>query len=742
VARPLRYTLILVLVALGTTLAAVGGWRYARASAPVPGPIILISIDTLRADHLPAYGYRKIATPAIDTLARDGIVFERAYSHSPQTFPAHVAMLSGRLPFETGVRDDESGPLKSNERLLAQMLRERGYATAGIVSSGLLRRATGLAQGFDFFDDPSTLRQAQGRPEPGRGATGSESSRAQSRGDETQADDVELTEAERRRGGGESEAVAERWLDTVGSTRLFLFLQLHEPHASDQPGEQAPGTTTYDHQIISADDVLGRFLRYLKGHQLYDQSTIILVADHGEGLGDHGEQQHGLFLYDEAIHVPLIVKQAAGLGAGRRITDLVQHADIVPTVLDLVKAPGPGNLRGRSLKPLAEGTGKLPEREVYSETQYGRNRFGWSALVSIRDGRYQYVRAPQEELYDLERDPFQHENIATGMGAARKAREGLRDSLARLLGEDAKVPPSDAKEAQDAGADPKDKLEIAEMYREGLALVARRQWLTAIDVFQKIARAEPYSADVLNQLARVATLVERHDIALGAYQRLIDLDSSDAAPLLAAGRVSLAIHKLDDAEDFARRALEGGPERPALVDAHALLADVALARRDADRARLEATAALEADPSTVLPLYVDARLLYEQGNFPDALALLEKANAANRKKQGAPLPGLNYLTAETLIKTERPAEAEAHLLDELNDFPHDLNARAALATLYQSSGEGDKAAEAVADLVRITPSPSSYAMAAKLWASLGDRKQSAAARADARRLFSNRHSAH
>ena len=154
-ARPIRYTVILALVALGATLAAVGGWRYARASAPVPGPIILISIDTLRADHLPAYGYRNVTTPAIDALALDGVVFERAYSHSVQTLPAHVALLSGRLPFDTGVRDD-GAPIKAGERLLAQMLRDRGYATGGIVSSGMLRGETGLAKGFDFFDDPST----------------------------------------------------------------------------------------------------------------------------------------------------------------------------------------------------------------------------------------------------------------------------------------------------------------------------------------------------------------------------------------------------------------------------------------------------------------------------------------------------------------------------------------------------------------------------------------------------------
>ncbi|HUK36702.1 MAG TPA: sulfatase, partial [Vicinamibacterales bacterium] len=305
--RPLRSVFILGVAALGTALAAVGGWHYARASAPVPGPVILISIDTLRADHLPAYGYRAIKTPAIDSLASDGVVFERAYAHSTQTLPSHAAMLTGRLPFENGVRDDDGAVLPVDERPLALMLRDRGYATGGIVSTALLRRATGLARGFDFFDD------------------------------DVPAGDGDLPPALRRRSGAASEDIAERWLSGLGTARLFLFLQIDEP--------RAPRTPSYDEAIAAADAVVGRFVRYLKAHQLYDQSTILLVSDHGEGLGDHGEQEHGLFIYNEAIHVPLIVKPASGGGAGRRVGDVVQLADVAPTVLDLVKAPQPGNLR-------------------------------------------------------------------------------------------------------------------------------------------------------------------------------------------------------------------------------------------------------------------------------------------------------------------------------------------------------------------------------------------------------------
>ena len=153
-------------------------------------------------------------------------------------------------------------------------------------------------------------------------------------------------------------------------------------------------------------------MHYLKAHQLYDQSTIVVLSDHGEGLGDHGEQEHGLFVYDEAIHVPLIVKQESNVGAGRRVAAVVQHIDVVPTVLELVKAPGSGSFRGRSLKPLLDGTGTLPELSVYSEALYARYHFGWSELTALTDGRYRYIKAPREELYDLERDRQEQTNIA------------------------------------------------------------------------------------------------------------------------------------------------------------------------------------------------------------------------------------------------------------------------------------------------------------------------------------------
>jgi arylsulfatase A-like enzyme len=315
VSRPFRYTFILGLVAFATGLAAFGGWRYARASAPVNGPIILISIDSLRPDRLPAYGYRGVATPSIDALAADGVVFERAYSHIPQTLPAHAALLSGRLPPQTGVRD-ETDVVGERERLVAEMLRDRGYATGAVVSSYALRGETGISQGFTLFDD----KLDGGAEEVGAGLW---------------------------RSGDASERIAEEWLSSVGTSRVFLFLHLYEPHTARlSPARPFEESGAYDAEIARADRAVGRLIRYLKSHQLYDRSTIILVSDHGEGLGEHGEQEHGLFVYEEALRVPLIVKQAAAEGAGRRVKDVVQHVDLVPTLLDLAKAPTPEDCRG------------------------------------------------------------------------------------------------------------------------------------------------------------------------------------------------------------------------------------------------------------------------------------------------------------------------------------------------------------------------------------------------------------
>jgi arylsulfatase A-like enzyme/predicted Zn-dependent protease len=725
VSRPLRFTFILFLAALGTTLAAVGGWRYARASAPVSGPIIVISIDTLRADHLPAYGYKGGRTPAIDALAADGVVFERAYSHAPQTLPAHASLLSGRLPFETGVRDNVGFSIKSSERMLPQMLRDRGFTTGGIVSAYVLRKETGIARGFDFFDG------------------------------EMPASSPELTIGQVQRDGADSVAIAEHWLDSIGTSRAFLFLHLYEPHKPYAPPPRFAELAPYDGEIAYSDELVGRLVRYLKSHQLYDRSTIILLSDHGEGLGDHGEQEHGLFVYDEAIHVPLIIKQESNAGAGRRVADLVQHVDLVPTILDLVKAPGAGGFRGRSLKPVLEGTGRLPATPVYSEALYARYHFGWSELTALTDDRYRYIRAPREELYDLQRDADERANIADERPQARQALRGALDRVSAGAAIQAPAEISaDARERLQAlgyvGAqtdvttaagetlpDPKDKHDILERYRAAVDLAGERKWRQAIALLQQILREEPEMVDVWSQLATFAIRIERFEQAADAYRRVVTLRPADPNGYIGAAATLLKLHKLDEAAEHAELAAEvaAEPDRRSRASAHEMLAKIALARKDTEAARSEARRAREADPTLPMPSYIEGRLLYDQGKYDEALPLFEEAIAELKKSHTLQMTELHFYTADTLGRLERYPEAEREFLEELKYFPQNARARGGLAMLYQANGRPEAAEQMIADLLRVTPTPESYALAARLFTMFGNRHQADAVRAEARRTF-------
>jgi len=689
-AHSLRFTFILALAALGTALAAVGGWRFARASAPVPGPIILISIDTLRADHLPAYGYRQVRTPTIDALARDGVLFERAYAHATQTLPAHVAMLTGRLPFETGIRDDVAPPMKAGERLLAQMLHDRGYATAGVVSAAALGKETGLSQGFDLFDaeapaSPSDVAVAAA------GSTASQAAQPADEAADSRSPFVPVLEL--MRDGSETEAIVEKWLSASGSTRLFLFVHLAEPHAPYDPPPEFAEFSPYDGEIAYADAIVGRLVKYLKSHQLYDVSTIVVTSDHGEGLGDHGEREHGLLVYEEALRVPLIVKQAGGVGAGRRIPTLVQHIDLVPTVLDLAKAPGGSGLRGRSLKPLLDGTGSIDEQAIYSEALYAKRRFGWSELTTVTDGRFRYIRGPREELYDLKRDPSESHNIVDDEPRPSRTLRTSLDALVReprLTGDDL--------------ADPKDKVETVERYRRARALAASGKSADAISLLQQVLRGEPQADVVWDELGALTMRVERYDQAVDAYRHVIELRPSDGTAFLSAAGALVGARKLNEArEEAATAVMLSEFDPPTLARGRAMVA------------------------------YIDGRVLYERGEYAEALPFLENAIGALPHSSAARIADLHYFAGDTLARLDRSDEAEAEFLSELRAFPHSVRARVSLALLYHAASRDDEAAEVASDLVRLSPTADGYSAAARIWTALGDRKQADAIRAEARK---------
>ncbi|HEY2324415.1 MAG TPA: sulfatase, partial [Thermoanaerobaculia bacterium] len=287
--------------------------RHEQPALQFPNvPVILISVDTLRADHLPAYGYTGVATPNIDALRRDGTLFRNAYATVPMTLPSHVTMLTGLLPPEHGVRDNVGFRFDSKAHpSIASVLRNAGYATGGFISSYVLRGGTGLADAFDFYED-----SIEGRP----GARF----------------------VDYQRPGNVTATLAEKWVDAREDKPFFLFFHIYEPHVPYDPPEpfrSRYAAVPYDGEIAAADAVVGSLIDHLKQRGIYDRAIILFVSDHGEGLGDHGEKQHSILVYRELIHVPLIVKLPHNVRAGAEVREPATLADLFATVTALVGAP-------------------------------------------------------------------------------------------------------------------------------------------------------------------------------------------------------------------------------------------------------------------------------------------------------------------------------------------------------------------------------------------------------------------
>lgn len=690
--RAARHIAILVTVTLCGCLAAFGGWRFAKASAPVNGPIILISIDSLRADRLPVYGYAGGRTPAISALAADGVVFERVYSHVPQTTPAHASLLTGRLPFETGLRDVAGFTLPGSIRTVAEVLRDRGFATGGIVSSLLLRKETGLAHGFAFFDDELPPAEA--------GA----------------ADRWML------RDGADAEQVAEHWLDSIGTSRAFLFLHLAEPHAPHIAPDRFADLPPYDGEVAYADEIVGKLVSYLKSHQLYDRSTIILLSDHGEGLGDHGEDGHGLLIFDESLRVPMVMKLPAGESAGRHIAAVAQHIDVVPTILDLAKAPRIAGLRGRSLMPVVGGD-TTPEPPVYAESLFGSYRFGWTPLTSIIAGRYQLIASGERSLlFDLDVSPSQRTDIAgehadvvsslrtrltefkpaeteaeqTPAPVTRTDREryealgyvgvpGWQATVGSQPNQPAVGNQTDADSQTGSAPDSLQRAAFVESYRRAVRLGRTTDWPSAIDEYRRLTREEPAIADLWLHLAQLAARHERHDTALDAYRHVLTLEPATVVGHLGAATSLLRLRKLEDAAARAREVLElPAVDAVQKAEAHEILARVALARDDEMTAVREAEAAQESDSSRPVVAFIDGRIALSQQRYADAAEAFDGALESAKKSGRAPLADLRVLAAEAFARVDRAADAEELLNLELAAFPANARAKAALQALLRN----------------------------------------------------------
>jgi arylsulfatase A-like enzyme len=363
------------LTAAVVILAAGGAAARETIFRPQPTGLVVVTLDTTRADRLPAYGFGGVATPAIDGLAARGAVFDEAVSVAPLTLPAHTSLFTGLYPPHHGVRDDTDRALDPAHATLASLLHDRGFHTAAFVGAIVLSADRGLARGFDVYDDGRT----PGTPPP------------------------------RRRPGREVVDRARAWIDGLDDRPFFLWVHLddvHAPQALPVEFRRAYGDR-YEGGIAYVDDQIGRLLDALGRRHRLANTVIVVAGDHGESLGEHGEQEHGIFLYESTLRVPLVVC-APGVAA-RRVAGVTSLVDLFPTVLRLlgVAVPAPGD--GVSLVPALSG-GRVPERTIYAESV--AEHFGWGPLRMVQDGQFKFIDAPTPELYDLERDPNERQNLA------------------------------------------------------------------------------------------------------------------------------------------------------------------------------------------------------------------------------------------------------------------------------------------------------------------------------------------
>jgi tetratricopeptide (TPR) repeat protein len=683
---------IVSVVLVAVAGAAGAGWWYARESPPHQGPIVLISIDGVPASEMPAYGAQRTDMPAIAALAADSVVFDRAYGHSPQMLPAHASILSGLLPIDHGVRDDAGYVLDPELRTLAELLRSRGFATGAAVSSFLLRRESGVGQGFAFFDG----EMPAGAP--------------------AEAPAID-------RPGAVTIEAAERWMEQQDGQRFFLFVQVGEPYA---------------------DLAVTRLTQRLKEQDLYDPATIVFV-------GDRGDAGSGTSLDETTLRVPLFVKQPNGEGAGRHVPDAVQHVDVLPTMLDLVRAPVPDDLRGRSLRDvLDDRDAAIGARPIYSESLTAYFRFGGDPIHAVTEGGYRLIRGAGDELVAIA--PAADDAAAGELGAAARLRTALDDlledvaidppapiragdeermALAGYLA-NLRVPRAAATtlnlESQDA---------IVEEHRAAVTLIGQKKYSAGIRALQDIARRHGALAPLHFQIGSLLAQTGRFEEAIAAFRTAQELrpDAGDialglAGALLRTGQAEAAQLQTDRAV-----ALAGQSDARARAAAHEMAARVALARGDADAAIVHAEAAQEADPGLPVTRFVRGRLEYDEGKYEEAAAAFEAA-AAVVDESGRALADLHFYYGETLAQLDRYDDAEAQFRRELEAFPRNIQAYTSLAMLYRASNRDGLVEDVLNELVAATPTPEGYAVAARLWTVLGDRSRAEALRSDARARFS------
>jgi arylsulfatase A-like enzyme/Flp pilus assembly protein TadD len=518
---------------------------------PAPN-VVVITIDTLRADHLGCYGDKQIRTPNIDALAGDGARFERAYTPVPVTLPAHTVIFTGTYPTLSGMHDFSGNKLNPDQPTLASVLKRHGYTTGAVVGSAVLDSRFGLNQGFDFYYDHFDFNRLQ---------------------------ESNLEEMERP--GNVVADVALDWLGKNRKSKFFLWMHLYDPHYPYRP--PAPYSEQYkdrlyDGEIAFADAQVGRLIAYLKANDLYRNTVIVLAGDHGEGLGEHGERNHGFFIYNATLHVPVIIRLPESTSP-KVVPELVNLADLMPTVVQALKFDVPSQVQGVNLMPLMATKTEEESRSLYAETFLPRLHFNWSELRAVETEKYHFIDAPKPELYDLSKDPGETQNLFVEKKAVadelRARLTGLisQYSAGQELAQKTGLDPALMERLKSLGyagfsgggnpsvsnhslPDPKERIQVYELISDAIAESQHGQYQSSAEKLMTALKTEPNSVPVHYLLGLDYYRMRQFPRAVEELQHVLQLSPDYSLAVFNLGLAYARTGDLDQAIATLKHALE------------------------------------------------------------------------------------------------------------------------------------------------------------------------------------------
>lgn len=606
-------------------LASASGANPQRPRSPKAPPrrpnIILITLDTTRADRMGFLGSDRGLTPHLDAVAKQGIVFTRAYSHVPLTTASHTTILTGTYPQFNHV-NDFGIPISSRLPYLPDLLHHQGYHTAAFVASLVLDpldgTAPGFDRGFDIYDAGFRLRRHG----------------------------MDRYKSVERR-GGEVVNHALAWLSQNNAGPFFVWVHLydaHDPYDPPEPYKTRYKSQPYDGEIAYADAAVGKLLDTLREHDLYDGTLIAVMADHGESLGAHGENTHGIFLYDETLHVPLVVKLPANRDAGARVETRAQLIDVAPTILQIAGVAIPKEVQGESLlKFVGPASAQAPaDRPAYAETDYPHRAFNWSSLRALRTGKYLYIASPVPELYNQDSDPAEVHNLASDSKAVAQTLgsqlDAFREKTGQTLVELAKPDPEQMKKLQSlgyvasmeskitksevGGIDPKSKIEVSNLLHDAMFAVEDARYTEAIPKLEQVLKDQPGMAIAEMQAGLAYSRLNNYEQAVPHLRKAVQLLPDNG---MGHYELGLALYETGDWKAAAPEFEAAVGRAPRWADAHFSLASVYARIDRVPDAMTELDTCLSISPDHYRANLLRGRILSLQGNPLAALANLEKA---------------------------------------------------------------------------------------------------------------------